>query len=112
MGCTPALGFVHSGNQQSFIYDIADLYKAELTLPLAFTLHNAPNPEQAARQRFREGLRLFRLMPRIVTDVQRLLAPETTEDQTDDLQEELVDLWDPVTGSVPGGINHAYDGGQ
>ncbi|WP_432141014.1 type I-E CRISPR-associated endonuclease Cas1e [Streptomyces sp. bgisy084] len=112
MGCTPALGFVHSGNQQSFIYDIADLYKAELTLPLAFTLHNAPNPEQAARRSFREGLRLFRLMPRIVTDVQRLLAPEITDDQTDDLQEELVDLWDPVTGSVPGGINHAREGGQ
>lgn len=112
MGCTPALGFVHSGNQQSFIYDIADLYKAELTIPLAFTLHNASHPEQAARRSFREGLRLFRLMPRIVADVQRLFAPEATGDQRDDLQEELVDLWDPVTGSVPGGINHAYDGGQ
>lgn len=112
MGCTPALGFVHSGNQQSFIYDIADLYKAELTIPLAFTLHDAAHPEQAARRSFREGLRLFRLMPRIVTDVQHLLTPQATDAPTDDLQEELVDLWDPVAGSVPGGTNHAHDGGQ
>ncbi len=28
LGCSPALGFVHSGNQQAFVYDIADLYKA------------------------------------------------------------------------------------
>ncbi|MER7026201.1 type I-E CRISPR-associated endonuclease Cas1e [Streptomyces sp. NPDC000404] len=43
LGCSPALGFVHSGNQQSFVYDIADLYKAELTIPLAFSLHASPS---------------------------------------------------------------------
>ncbi|MFH8573780.1 type I-E CRISPR-associated endonuclease Cas1e [Streptomyces sp. NPDC017993] len=107
MGCSPALGFVHSGNQQSFIYDIADLYKAELTIPLAFTLHDAPHPEQAARRHFREGLRLFRLMPRIVSDVQRLLDPADAAHEPEDLEEELVDLWDPVSGVLPGGVNYA-----
>lgn len=34
-----SLNFVHSGNQQAFVYDIADLSKAELTIPLAFSLH-------------------------------------------------------------------------
>ncbi len=50
LGCSPALGFVHSGNQQSFVYDIADLYKAELTIPLAFSLHASapPKPKPAA----------------------------------------------------------------
>ena len=38
LGCTPALGFVHTGHQQSFVYDIADLYKADLTIPLAFDI--------------------------------------------------------------------------
>ena len=66
MGCSPALGFVHSGNQQAFVYDIADLYKAELTIPLAFSLHTSTQPEAEARRRFRDGLRLFKLMPRIV----------------------------------------------
>ncbi len=105
MGCSPALGFVHSGNQQAFVYDVADLYKAELTLPLAFSLHNSTHPEQAARRSFREGLRLFRLMPRIVNDVQRLLEPTSDIDEVD-LEEQLIDLWDPVSGTLPGGVNY------
>lgn len=32
----PALGYVHTGTQHAFVYDIADLYKADSTLPLAF----------------------------------------------------------------------------
>ncbi len=107
MGCSPGLGFVHSGKQHSFIYDIADLYKAELTLPLAFTLHDTPHPEQAARRHFREGLRLFRLMPRIVSDIQRLLEPDSIDEEQEDSEEEVVDLWDPVSGAVPGGVNYA-----
>ena len=37
-GYSPALGFIHTGKQLSFVYDIADLYKAEITIPLAFRL--------------------------------------------------------------------------
>ena len=33
LGCSPALGFVHQGAQHAFVYDNADLYKAELTVP-------------------------------------------------------------------------------
>lgn len=29
LGCSPALGFVHSGTQHAFVYDVADLYKAK-----------------------------------------------------------------------------------
>jgi CRISPR-associated protein Cas1 len=35
MGYSPALGFIHTGKMLSFVYDIADLYKADLTIPLA-----------------------------------------------------------------------------
>ncbi|WP_078891871.1 type I-E CRISPR-associated endonuclease Cas1e [Streptomyces sp. NRRL S-350] len=106
LGCSPALGFVHNGNQQAFVYDIADLYKAELTIPLAFSLHDSPQPEADARRGFRDRLRLFRLLPRIVTDIQRLLAPD--QDITlPDPEEQLVDLWDPVSGPIPGGTNYA-----
>ncbi len=97
---------MHSGNQQAFVYDIADLYKAQLTIPLAFSLHNSTTPEQDARRSFRDGLRLFRLLPRIVTDVQRLLAPGLKADLPE-MQEQLVDLWDPVSGPIAGGTNYA-----
>ncbi|WP_055545866.1 type I-E CRISPR-associated endonuclease Cas1e [Streptomyces kanamyceticus] len=105
LGCSPALGFVHNGNQQAFVYDIADLYKADLTIPLAFSLHASTNPEAEARRSFRDGLRLFKLLPRIVTDVQILLDPEAQLDIPDP-EEQLVDLWDPIAGAIPGGINH------
>ncbi|MGW4271476.1 type I-E CRISPR-associated endonuclease Cas1e [Streptomyces seoulensis] len=105
LGCSPALGFVHSGNQQALVYDIADLYKAELTIPLAFSLHASTNPEAQARRSFRDGLRLFRLLPRIVHDIQDLLDPGGDRD-TPDPEEQLIDLWDPVTGPLPGGANY------
>ncbi|RSR95257.1 type I-E CRISPR-associated endonuclease Cas1 [Streptomyces sp. WAC00469] len=108
LGCSPALGFIHSGNQQAFVYDIADLYKAELTIPLAFSLHDASDPEAQARRSFRDGLRLFKLMPRITTDIQRLLAPDEPV-TTPDPDEELVDLWDPVSGPIAGGTNYGTD---
>ena len=38
MGCSPGLGFVHVGHENSFVYDIADLYKTEIVIPLAFEL--------------------------------------------------------------------------
>ncbi|UWE13667.1 type I-E CRISPR-associated endonuclease Cas1e [Actinacidiphila bryophytorum] len=105
LGCSPALGYVHSGNQQAFVYDIADLYKAELTIPLAFSLNTSANPETEARRSFRDGLRLFQLLPRIVTDIQQLLDPDT-EREVPDPEEQLVDLWDPIGGPIPGGTNH------
>ncbi|WP_369361126.1 type I-E CRISPR-associated endonuclease Cas1e [Streptomyces sp. cg2] len=108
LGCSPALGYVHNGNQQAFVYDIADLYKADLTIPLAFSLHASTNPEAAARRSFRDGLRLFKLLPRIVADIQELLDPDTKHDVPDP-EEQLVDLWDPVAGAIPGGMNHGTD---
>ena len=38
LGCSPGLGFIHVGHERSFVYDIADLYKADLTIPIAFEI--------------------------------------------------------------------------
>src|SRR3989442_186909 len=35
-GYSAGLGFIHTGKLLSFVYDIADLYKGDLTVPLAF----------------------------------------------------------------------------
>ncbi|MFD5475392.1 type I-E CRISPR-associated endonuclease Cas1e [Streptomyces sp. NPDC127105] len=119
LGLSPALGFVHTGTQHAFVYDIADLYKAKTTLPLAFALHQSTNPEQEARRRFREDLRLLRLLPRIVHDVQALLTPERAQMSGADAEEEdhserrdvqMVHLWDPKAGVLSAGVNYASDG--
>lgn len=114
LGCSPALGFVHSGKQQSLVYDIADLYKAEVTVPLAFSLARSSNPEGEARRRLREDFRLYRRLPRMVRDLQWLLDPDRPVRDEDEEEEEeesvrLVELWDPDKGSVPGGTNYGDD---
>ncbi len=35
-GFSPALGFIHTGKMLSFVYDVADLYKTAVTIPVAF----------------------------------------------------------------------------
>jgi CRISPR-associated protein Cas1 len=108
LGCSPALGFVHSGAQLAFVYDVADLYKARVTIPLAFSLHASTDPERSVRTRLREGFRLLRLLPTIVTDVQNLLDLDA-EDVREDPSVDMVHLWDPDVGEVPAGVNYADD---
>jgi len=51
-GSIPALGFIHEDPGQSFILDIADLFRAEITVPCAF---------RAVRQEERQGVGIERL---------------------------------------------------
>jgi CRISPR-associated protein Cas1 len=106
LGCSPALGFIHSGKQHAFVYDIADLYKAKHTIPLAFALHRSPSPEREARQSLREAFRAFRLLPQIVNDLQWLLDPQGIA-PPELANPQLVHLWDPDIGDVAAGVNHA-----
>ena len=75
-GYSPALGFIHTGKQLSFVYDLADLYKIELTLPLAFGIAQAdpPDLERQVRLRCRDAFREGKLLGRLVPDMQRALA--------------------------------------
>jgi CRISP-associated protein Cas1 len=109
LGCSPALGFVHTGTQYAFVYDIADLYKARLTIPLAFSLHASPQPERDARLKLRDDLRLFRLLPTIVTDIQALLAPDADPVPDQQPDDSMVNLWDPEAGPLPAGVNYGAD---
>lgn len=58
LGCSPGLGFIHVGHERSFVYDIADLYKADLTIPIAFEMA-AKKPDDlpsAVRRRIRDEM--------------------------------------------------------
>lgn len=107
LGCSPALGFIHSGKQHSFVYDIADLYKADHTIPLAFSLHHSTQPDRDARLRLRRDFYLYWLLPRMVADIQNLLDPSGAPEDEPPEEVELVHLWDPDLGPVDAGVNHA-----
>ena len=109
VGFSPALGFIHTGKQLSFVYDIADLYKAELTIPLAFALvaEGEHDLEGRVRRACRDIFRARRLLARIVPDVERALEAGGEPDEGFDADEALPGgLWDPGMGQVSGGVNH------
>lgn len=116
-GYSPALGFVHTGKMLSFVYDIADLYKVEITVPLAFNAVAMGDTqlESRVRKACRDGFRTARLLQRLVPDIDRVLRG--TQVGSDDSSEFDADdalpggLWDPVTSDVAGGVNWA-DGGD
>ncbi|MGW6357946.1 type I-E CRISPR-associated endonuclease Cas1e [Streptomyces sp. NPDC055092] len=90
LGCSPALGFVHSGHELSFVLDIADLYKTEIGIPVAFDTAAEDEEDVGPRTRraLRDRLNETALLDRCVNDIKRLLiphAPETssTSDTTD-----------------------------
>ncbi len=109
LGCSPGLGFIHTGNALSFVHDIADLYKTKITIPIAFkvTADRHYRPESTVRRSCREAFRHTRLLEQIVRDIQVLLDPETTNPDEAASLGDVTFLWDPTTGLVNGAVNHA-----
>ncbi|MFD8778857.1 type I-E CRISPR-associated endonuclease Cas1e [Streptomyces sp. NPDC059916] len=81
LGCSPALGFVHSGHELSFVLDIADLYKTEIGIPVAFDTVAEDEEDVGPRTRraLRDRLNETALLDRCVNDIKRLLIPHAPE---------------------------------
>jgi CRISPR-associated protein Cas1 len=119
-GYSPALGFIHTGKLLSFVYDVADLYRIDLAVPIAFEvaalydrgeLHQI---EREVRLRCRDVFRQAELLEHVVKDIDELMQPEEAQlergrallDGTDDAPG---CLWDPAGAEVAGGVNHGGD---
>lgn len=106
LGCSPGLGFVHVGHELSFAYDIADLYKAEITIPIAFEMaaQNVDDIGSATRRRVRDELRTGHILDRMVHDIKYLLSDD---DWNEEDYESTLYLWDNVQGELEHGISYA-----
>jgi CRISPR-associated protein Cas1 len=82
-GYSPGLGFIHTGKMLSFVYDVADFYKTETTVPLAFELagQGPRDLERRVRTACQQVFFEARLMERILPDIAEVL------DVTDDCGE-------------------------
>ncbi|MCY4112653.1 MAG: type I-E CRISPR-associated endonuclease Cas1e [Chloroflexi bacterium] len=110
-GYSPALGFIHTGKMRSFVYDVADLYKTETSIPAAFNAvaEGVADLEGTVRRRCRDYFHARKLMSRIVADIERVLAVPVGEPHTP-LDSDLAlpgGIWDPEAGAVEGGVNYA-----
>jgi CRISPR-associated protein Cas1 len=109
LGCSPGLGFIHSGHERSFVYDIADLYKAVITIPVAFqTVANATEKDDVGaktRRAVRDAIADGRIMVRIVQDLRSLLI----EESEDTSEVNILHLWDDANGFLKSGVNYGGD---
>lgn len=87
-GYAPAIGFIHTGKPLSFVYDVADIFKFETVVPIAFHVaaKKPQNPEQQVRYACREVFRSSKLLERIIPAIEDILSaggvaiPEMPED--------------------------------
>lgn len=86
-GYAPAIGFLHRGRAQSFVYDIADLFKFETVVPEAFRIaallfgagdsppsSRPPAPERLVRLACRDAFRKTRILDRLIPSIHDVLA--------------------------------------
>jgi CRISPR-associated protein Cas1 len=108
VGASPGLGFVHTGHERAFVYDIADLYKAEITIPIAFDLiaEGSTDISTDARRRVRDRVHDGAILERCVRDIRMLLLrPENGGEIIED--DDAVRLWDDGGFEVDAGRNYA-----
>jgi CRISPR-associated protein Cas1 len=112
LGCSPGLGFVHSGHELSFVLDVADFYKTGIGIPVAFEVA-AEGPEDIGsrtRRALRDRINGEGLLDRCVRDIQALLAPPGVDLSVD---ADHVTLLSDKGAEVAAGRNHGdLAGGQ
>lgn len=109
LGCSPGLGFIHTGHDRSFVYDIADLYKAEIAIPIAFAVA-ADEPEDVGsetRRAVRDAVHDGKILERCARDIRGLLLPDEPEDA--DASWDVIQLWDGGDRRVAGGTSYGDD---
>jgi len=79
VGALPPLGFIHEDSSNAFTLDIADLYRVEITLHLAFAAVRAhqdgktDNLEREVRYRAAREFRQKKLIPRMIDRIKEVL---------------------------------------
>jgi CRISPR-associated protein Cas1 len=105
MGASAGLGFVHTGHDLSFVYDFADLYKAETSIPVAFDVVASSTADEdigrktrlAMRDTFVDG----KLLRQMVIDLKAILGVNDVTTETSNLN-----LWDDRLGLQKFGVQY------
>jgi CRISP-associated protein Cas1 len=80
-GYAPAIGFLHTGKPQSFVYDVADVYKFETIVPVAFQIAGRAakgkltgDPVAETRRACRDVFRKSNLLERLIPGIEEMLS--------------------------------------
>lgn len=113
LGLSPGLGFVHTGHERSFVYDIADLYKAEITIPVAFEMASKIHEDIGAdtRRAVRDLISDGRILERCTKDIRRLLLG-ADDAESESFAVDILSLWDNKLGEIKSGFSYAPAGDE
>ena len=86
-GYAPAIGFLHRGKPQSFVYDIADIYKFDTVVPAAFQTAariakgkgDGSSPERQVRIACRDLFRQTGVLEKIIPGIEAVLKASGIE---------------------------------
>lgn len=121
-GFSPGLGFIHTGKLMSFVYDVADLYKVDVTVPIAFAAARGgpAGIEARARRACRTAFVEERILERVVPDIQRVIGltpdkarlayhrgADSDSPGSNEETEGIAGLWNPDGSATEGGQNFA-----
>lgn len=79
VGALPPLGFIHEESSNAFTLDIADLFRAEVTIPVAFRVarevieRRHDSLERAVRRASAQEFRRAHLIPKMIDRIKELL---------------------------------------
>jgi CRISP-associated protein Cas1 len=84
VGAIPQLGFIHEDSGQSFVLDIADLYRHDITLDIAFgaakeALKGKEPVERLTRQRAAKLFRQRDVIPSMIDRIKTLIRRDSPE---------------------------------
>lgn len=106
LGYSTGLGFIHTGKQLSFVYDIADLYKVETTIPAAFeVVKKGGDLSKETRICCRKYFARIHLLDRIAQDIAWILQGDAKNQQ--DNAAKVGELWEQNGTTIHGGKNYA-----
>lgn len=84
LSLNPALGFVHAGPVRALLYDLADVYKEETSIPAAFEAARDERGTTKVHRLLRERVHHFRVMHKMLDLTVRLLEPYLNESDDQD----------------------------
>lgn len=91
LGFNTAVGFIHTGHVNSLVFDISDLYKENITIPLAFELASScAYDRHKMLAKFRDTIVQEKFMKKLVNDILYIFS---TDDDTDTSIEVELRLW-------------------
>jgi len=104
LGLSPGLGFIHTGNEMSFVHDISDIYKMDISVPTAFHIV-ASHPvdlEGDVRHAMRDKFKNLKFLDLVVNDINFVLNNKNPIDYL----ENRTSFWSGAENTIEGGKSY------